>query len=134
MIIDLKLLDTLAEEAKANPRLRMNYDFRTTSDDELQRMLNALEAGTIMPIHRHQKTSETIILLKGKIDEIFYDEEGNETERLHLEPLSGNFGVNVSPGQWHNLICLESGSVLFESKNGLLEPLSNHDILNSKNE
>ena len=134
MIIDSKLLNTLAEEAKACLRLRMNYDFRTTSEDESQRMLNALEVGTIMPIHRHQKTSETVILLKGKIDEIFYDEEGNEIERFHLDPLAGNYGVNVPAGQWHNLICLESGSVLFESKNGSWEPLSDHDILNLKNE
>ena len=134
MIIDSKLLNTLAEEAKACLRLRMNYDFRTTSEDESQRMLNALEVGTIMPIHRHQKTSETDILLKGKIDEIFYDEEGNEIERFHLDPLAGNYGVNVPAGQWHNLICLESGSVLFESKNGSWEPLSDHDKLKIKNE
>lgn len=86
MIIDLKLLDDLSAQAKANPRLRQSYDLRTTPEEKSQRMLNALEPGTIMPIHRHKNTSETMVMVRGKLIERFYDDNGNITDEFMMEP------------------------------------------------
>ena len=140
MIIDQKFLDSLSAHAKANPRLRQSYDLRTTPDDKSQRMLNALEPGTIMPIHRHRNTSETMVMVRGKLIERFYDDNGNITEEFVMEPqsnllnLSNNSEpyvsvVNIEAGQWHSLEVLSSGTVIFEAKDGAYEPLSNIDIL-----
>ena len=82
MIIDKQLLDTISSRAKANPRLRQNYDLRNSENDNSQRMLNALEPGTVMPIHRHRNTSETVVIVRGSLIERFYDEEGNVTEEV----------------------------------------------------
>ena len=128
-LIDDMLLDELQKEAKASPRLRMNRDMRTSSEDSSQRMLNALEIGTILPIHRHQTTSEAQILLRGKIDVMFYDEEGNEIERFHLDPRAGRYGVNVPKGMWHSLEVLESGSCIFEAKDGHYQPIGPDDVI-----
>lgn len=127
MIIDTRILDELTEKAKASPRLRMNYDLRNSSEDQSQRMLNALEPGTVMPIHRHVNTSETIVCIRGHFEEYFYDESGNLTDTIDMVP--GGVVLNVEAGQWHSLRCLESGTILLEAKDGKYEPLAEDEIL-----
>ena len=129
MIIDKKLLDELSAQAKASPRLRMAMDLRNTPEDNSQRMLNALELGTIMPIHRHLASSETVVLLRGKICWHFYDDDGNETESVVLDANGDVRCINVEKARWHSLECLESGSVLMESKDGRYEPLREEELL-----
>ncbi len=127
MIIDPLLLDSLTAQAKASPRLRMNLDLRNTPEDQSQRMLNAIEPGTVMPIHRHRKSSETCICLRGHFEEIFYDENGNIIETIDMVP--GGVVLNIEIGQWHSLKSLESGTVLFEAKDGLYAPLTEEDVM-----
>lgn len=127
MIIDKQVLDELSAKAQASPRLRMNYDLRNTPDDKSQRILNAIEPGTVMPIHRHRKTSETVVCLRGHFEECYYDDYGNLTETIDMVP--GGAIVNVPIGQWHNLKSLEQGTVLLSCKDGPYEPLSNDDVL-----
>lgn len=129
MIIDQKLLDELTAQAKANPRLRQAYDLRTTSDDKSQRMLNALELGTIMSIHRHRNTSETMVMVRGKLIERFYDDNGNITDEFVMEPCGQYPMVQIDKGQWHSLEVLAEGTVIFEAKDGAYEPLNDNDIL-----
>ncbi|WP_288278179.1 WbuC family cupin fold metalloprotein [uncultured Prevotella sp.] len=128
MIIEGKILDELTAKAKASPRLRCNLDLRNSAEDKSQRMLNALEPGTIMPIHRHKETSETCVCIRGHFEEYFYDEEGNLTDTIDMVP----WGVvlNIEAGQWHSLKCLESGTVLFEAKDGPYHPLEEDEIWN----
>ena len=126
MIIDKQILDDLTAQAKASPRLRMNYDLRNSAEDGSQRMLNALEPGTVMPIHRHHQSSETVICLRGHFEELFYDEEGNLTETVDMVP--GGVVVNIEKDRWHSLRCLESGTVLFEAKDGPYHPLEEDEI------
>ena len=114
--INRKLISELFDKVLLNPRLRQNYDLRN-SDDNGQRMLNALMPGTDVPIHRHTQSNETVILLCGKIIEILYDDTGNETERFHLDPTLGNFGCVIPAGVWHSVDVLEP-SVIFEAKDG----------------
>lgn len=128
MIIDQKFLDDLSAQAKANPRLRQSYDLRTTPDDKSQRMLNALEPGTIMPIHRHRNTSETMVMVRGKLIERFYDDDGSITDEFVMEPCGQYAIVQIEAGQWHSLEVLEEGTIIFEAKDGAYEPLSNIDI------
>jgi len=130
MIITKAILDELTAQAKASPRLRMNMDLRNGPEDDSQRMLNAIEPGAPMPIHRHKYTSETVVCLRGRIVEEFYDElERICTDRIELTPGGPNFLVNVPAGQWHTVRALESGSVLLECKDGMYEPLGPEDIL-----
>lgn len=129
MVIDKKILDELTASAKASPRLRMNMDPRNSAEDGSQRMLNALEPGTVMPIHRHHASSETVVILRGRIRWIFYDDNGQETERVTLDANGELRMLNVEKDRWHSLVCLESESVLFESKDGAYEPLGEEDIL-----
>lgn len=129
MIINQKLLDELSAQAKANPRLRQAYDLRTTPEDKSQRMLNALEPSTIMPIHRHRNTSETMMIVRGKLIERFYDEHGNITEEFVMEPCGKYAMVQIGVGRWHSLEVLEEGTIIFEAKDGAYEPLINEDIL-----
>ena len=129
MIIDVSLLNGLTEQAKENPRLRQNYDMRNSEYDGSQRMLNALEPGTVMPIHRHRSSSETMIVIKGSLKEYFYDDMGNVIGEWVCAPNTDCVGLNVPAGQWHNLECLESGTVLFEAKDGSWEPLKDEDVL-----
>ena len=129
MTITQAILDELTAAAQASPRLRMNLDLRNSPEDLSQRMLNALEPGTVMPIHRHRASSETVVILRGKIRWIFYDERGNETERVTLDADGWPRMLNVEKDRWHSLECLESGSVLFESKDGPYEPLGEEDML-----
>ena len=117
MEINKELLDSLFEQAKENPRLRQNYDLRTSSADNSQRMLNALLPGTVVPIHRHPQSTENVFLLCGKIVEVICDENGNEKERIHLDPTVGNYGCVVPQGAWHTVEVLEP-SVIYEAKDG----------------
>lgn len=128
MIIDKEVLDSITAQAKASPRLRMNLDLRNPANDLSQRMLNAIEPGTVMPIHRHRKSSETVVCIRGHFEEYFYDEKGTLTETIDMLP-GGNM-LNVPAGQWHSLKSLESGTVLFECKDGPYEPLGAEDVMN----
>ena len=130
MIIDNKILDDLSVKAKTSPRLRMNFDLRNSAEDNSQRMLNALEMGTIMPIHRHLASSETVVVLRGKIRWHFYDDAGKETESVLLDADGDVRCINVEKARWHSLECLETGSVLLESKDGKYEPLREDELLN----
>ena len=118
MLIDNQLLDRVTEEAKASPRLRMNYNFHTSLDAKAQRLLNALEPGTIVPIHRHKTNGETNILLRGKLRMLIYNDRKELVESVLLDPLVGRYGIHIEPGQWHTLEVLESGSVILEVKDG----------------
>ena len=116
-------------QAKASPRLRQAYDLRNTLEDNSQRMLNALEPGTVMPIHRHLASSETVVLLRGKICWHFYDDEGRETESIVLDADGDVRCVNVEKARWHSLECLAENSVLLESKDGAYKPLEPDEIM-----
>ena len=129
MIIDQKFLDSLSAHAKANPRLRQSYDLRTTPDDKSQRMLNALEPGTIMPIHRHRNTSETMVMVRGKLIERFYDDDGNITDEFLMDHCGQYPMVQIEVGRWHSLEVIEEGTVIFEAKDGAYEPLKPEDII-----
>lgn len=129
MIIDNALLDRLSAQARRSPRLRMNYDLRTTSADGSQRMLNALEPGTVLPIHRHRATAETVVGIRGRLKETFYDDEGRPTGTFIVEPCGECPVLQVPAGVWHSSESLESGTVIFEAKDGAYEPLSDDDIL-----
>ena len=116
------MLDELTAQAKANPRLRQAYDLRTTPDDNSQRMLNALEPGTIMPIHCHRNTSESMVMVRGKLIERFYDDNGTLSESVILDAEGDIRAVQIERGRWHNLESLQSGTIIFEAKDGAWEP------------
>ena len=124
------ILDSLTEQAKASPRLRMNLDLRNGNDDQSQRMLNAIEPESVVPIHRHQKSSETVVCLRGRVVEEYYDElERICTEAIELSPNGAVVALNIPAGQWHTLRSLESGSVILEMKDGRFEPTQDCDVL-----
>ena len=130
MKITQAILDQLTEQAKASPRLRMNMDLRNSADDQSQRMLNAIEPGSPLPIHRHQKTSETVVVLRGRLVWEFYDElERICTEAIEVSAGGAVCGLNIPAGQWHTVRSLESGSVILEMKEGAYEPIGPEDIL-----
>ncbi len=129
MIIDQQLLDSLTEQAKVSPRKRMNLDLRNSPEDGSQRMLNALEPGTPLPIHRHMKSSETVVVLRGHLREIFYDDAGSMTDVIDLVPGGPLPALQIPLGQWHTVEVLESGTVILECKDGKYEPLSEKEIL-----
>lgn len=129
MNITQALIDSLTEQAKANPRLRQSMDLRNSPEDLSQRMLNAMEPGTVMPIHRHMASSETVTLLRGRICWHFYDDAGKETDSVVLDANGDVRCINVEKARWHSLECLESGSVLLECKDGKYEPLREEEIL-----
>lgn len=127
MVISKEILDKLTEQAKASPRLRMNLDLRNSVEDMSQRMLNAIEPGTVMPIHRHRTSSETVVCVRGHFEEYLYDESGALVEAVDMVP-GGNV-LNVPAMQWHSLRSLESGTVLLECKDGRWEPLGEGDVM-----
>lgn len=132
MVIDKALLDDLSAKAKESPRLRMNYDLRNSAEDNSQRMLNALEMGTIMPIHRHLASTETVVVLRGKICWHFYDDAGNETENVVLDADGDLRALNVEKGRWHSLECMAPDSVLLEAKDGAYAPLTEDEIMEKR--
>lgn len=130
MKITQAIMDELTAQAKASPRLRMNRDLRNSPEDQSQRMLNAIEPGSPLPIHRHRKSSETVVCLRGRLVWEFYDElERICTETIELSPNGPIVALNVPLGQWHTVKALESGSVIMEFKDGAYEPQSEEDIL-----
>lgn len=129
MTLTKEILDELSKQAAASPRLRMNLDLRTSSNDTSQRMLNALEMGTDVPIHRHPATSETVILLRGSVRETFYDDKRHATESVVLKANCEPCAINIPAGTWHGIECLEPGTILFEAKDGAFEPRRDEDIM-----
>ena len=137
MNFDKKVLDELTQRAKESPRLRMNLDLRNSLEDGSQRMLNAIEPGSVVPIHRHRTTSEVVVMLRGRAVQYLYDEQGRETDAVLLAAgaLDGDGvpgavpGMTISKGQWHKLVALESGTVIFEAEDGPYEPLRDEDVL-----
>ena len=127
-LITEELLDNVTAQAKESARLRMNYNFHETMDAPVHRMLNALEPGTYLPPHRHSDKEETYLVLRGRLMAFFYDEEGNVTEKICLNPLEGRYGLEIPPRTWHSIIALESGTVIFEIKKGPYQPLSPEDM------
>ena len=128
------IIGWLSAQANANPRLRQSYDLCNSPEDMSQRMLNALEPGTVMPVHRHHTSSETVVILRGKIQWVFYDDNGKETERVTLDANGEPRMLNVERDRLHSLVCLESGSVLYESKDGAYHPLEEDEIMNVESE
>jgi cupin fold WbuC family metalloprotein len=139
MKIDNILLDKLTAQAQASPRLRMNLDLRNSSADSSQRMLNAIEPGSVVPIHRHQKTSETVVVLRGRVVEEFYDDARVLVESFvlgdcHVADAPRNdvpmaCALNIPAGQWHTLRALESGTVILEMKDGPYEPIGAENVM-----
>ena len=130
MKITQAILDSLTEQAKASPRLRMNQDLRDSETDGSQRMLNAIEPGSPLPIHRHRHSSETVVCLRGRLVEEFYDElERTCMEAIELSPNGPVVALNIPAGQWHTARALESGTVILEMKNGKYEAIQDCDIL-----
>lgn len=127
--IDQPLLDTVSSEAKSSPRLRMNYNFHQSLDDKCHRMLNAVEPGTEVPIHRHPTKDETFVILRGKVKVSTYDDERNVKEEIILCPEDGKYGVDIKKNVWHSLESLETGSVIFECKEGPFVPHEDEGIL-----
>lgn len=128
-LIDKVLLDSVTGMAKESPRLRMNYNFHESLDAKAQRLLNALEPGTQLPIHRHRDTAETYIVLRGRLNVLFYNADKELTESMELNPLAGSFGVDIPAECWHTIEILESGTVIFEVKEGPYKPLEAVDML-----
>ena len=152
MIFDKNVLDTLTAQAQASPRLRMNLDLRNSDADSSQRMLNAIEPESVVPIHRHRTTSEVVVMLRGRAVQEYYDDEGRVVASFELrswgdarsksgmtEVESGVTegeamtevvcAMSIPAGQWHKLVALESGTVIFEAKDGPFEPLAPEDVL-----
>jgi cupin fold WbuC family metalloprotein len=123
-VIDERLLDEVCVMAKASPRLRMNYNFHEDLSDKCQRLLNALEPGTIMPIHHH-KVDEMFVVLRGKVNVTIHNDEGEVIQSVKLSPSSGNYAVNIKAGEWHSLTCEEADTVIMEVKEG---PYIPHEI------
>ncbi len=128
MIISKRALNELSAKAKLSPRLRLNLDLRNSNKDNSQRMLNALEPGTVIPIHRHKDTNETCVCVRGHFEEYIYDEDGNLMETIDMYP--GGPILNIEAGQWHSLKCLESGTIILEAKDGEYRPLEEDEIMN----
>lgn len=129
MLIDKNLLDKVTKQAKASDRLRMNYNLHDSLEAKAQRLLNALEPGTMLPVHRHRHTAETYIVLRGSILVVFCDDRKSPTEEFVVSPEEGKYGIHIPVGQWHTLVVRESGTVIFEVKDGPYAPLQPEDIL-----
>ena len=129
MIIDNILLDKLTAQAKESPRLRMNLDLRTSDADSSQRMLNAIEPGSVVPVHRHRGTSETLVVLRGRVVEEYYSSEGVLEASYELAAGGPVCALNIPAGQWHTLRALESGTVILEMKDGPYEPIGVADVM-----
>lgn len=132
MTIDSTILDNLSQEAERAPRLRMNLDLRNSPRDGSQRMLNAMEPGTVVPVHRHMRSSETVVVIRGSIRQNFYDDDGNVTDSMVFSAGSPVPICVVPVGVWHNSESLARGTIIFEAKDGSYEPLGDSDILKVK--
>ncbi len=125
MVIDRQLLDTVSDQAKTSPRLRMNYNFHQSLDEKCHRFLNAVEPGTVVEIHRHPTKDETFVILRGKVKVTTHNDDGSIIESVVLCAGEGRYGVNIPKGVWHTLESLESGSCIFECKEG---PFVEHEV------
>ena len=128
-IIDQSLLNEVSGEAKNSSRLRMNYNFHQSLEDKCHRMLNAVEPGTVVPIHRHQTKDESFVVLRGKVKVTTYNDDGAVIESVVLCQEDGRFGVDIPKNVWHNLESLEPESVIFECKEGPFVPHEEEGIL-----
>lgn len=128
-LIDENLLNNLTEEAVVNPRLRKNFNLHNSLDDKVQKLLNALEPGTVLPIHRHINTDEVYFMVRGSLIVKFYNEKKDLTKTQVLNPQTGQFGISIPAGQWHTIEVLEKGTIIFEVKEGPYLPLKDVDIL-----
>ena len=129
MLLDKKLLNQLSKSASENPRLRTSFDLRNTDKDNSQRMLNALQPGTILPIHRHPFTAETLIMVRGSVCQKFYNDKGVVTDTFILKAGGDCSAIQIPAGQFHSLECIEADTVIFEAKDGPYMPVSAEDIL-----
>ena len=128
-VIDNDLIDSVVAQAKESPRLRMNYNFHESLDDKCHRLLNALEPGTVVPVHRHPTKDESFVILRGKVRVSIYNDSGQVTESVVLSLADGKYGVDIAKNVWHGVECLESGSVIFEVKEGPFVPHDKDGIL-----
>ncbi len=124
-IIDTELIDKVSSKAKESPRLRMNYNFHQSLDEKCHRFLNAVEPGTEVPIHRHPTKDETFVILRGKVRVTTHNDDGSIIESVVLCAEEGRYGVDIPKGVWHTLESLESGSCIFECKEG---PFVEHEV------
>ena len=129
MKLDKQLLDRLSKEARVNPRLRVSYDLRNSDKDKSQRILNALHPKTVLPIHRHQSTNETLVVLRGAILQKLYDDNGKLLESFVLKAGGDFLAIQIPAGQFHSLECIEEGTVIFEAKDGVYKPIQQEDII-----
>lgn len=129
MIIDIALLDMVSEQAKASPRSRMNFNFHQSLDDKCHRMLNAVEPGTVVPIHKHPTKDESFVVLRGKVKVLTYNDDGAVIESVVLSQEDGLYGVDIPKNVWHNLESLEPDSVIFECKEGPFVPHEQEGVL-----
>ena len=125
MIIDSQLLDEVAAQAKASPRVRMNYNFHQSLDEKCHRSLNAVEPGTQVPIHKHPTKDETSVILRGKTRVTTHRDDGSIIEDVVLCADEGRYGVNIPKGVWHTIEAVEPDSVIFECKEG---PFVEHEV------
>lgn len=123
--INKELLDSVSEKAKVSPRLRMNYNFHKSLDEKCHRFLNAVEPGTIVPVHKHPTKDETFVILRGKVKVTTHSDDGAVIDSVLLCPDNGQYGVNIPKDVWHTLESLEAGSVIFECKEG---PFVEHEV------
>lgn len=128
-IIDETLLNKVAAEAKESPRLRMNYNFHQSLNDKCHRFINAVEPGTVVPVHKHPTKDESFVVLKGRVKILTYNDEGKVLETIILDPKDGRYGVDIPKGVWHTLESIESGSCIFECKEGPFVPHEEDGIL-----
>ena len=134
MLIDMKLLDEVSEQAKKSPRLRMNYNFHQSLDEKCHRFLNAVEPRTEVPIHRHPTKDETFVLLRGRVKVTTHKDDGAIIDDIILSPEEGKYGVNIPKGVWHKVESLASGSCFFECKEGPFVPHEVDGILKLDND
>lgn len=129
LILDSNFLDNLTEKAKQSPRLRMNYNLHESLEAKAQRFFNGLEPGTKLPIHRHVGTSETYILIRGRLTVTLFDDNKNVIEVTDLDLSKGKFGIHIPQNTWHGVEVKESETVIFEVKDGPYTPLTSENIL-----
>ena len=134
MVIDSEVLDKVSEQAKASPRLRMNFNFHQSLDEKCHRFLNAVEPGTEVPIHKHPTKDETFVILRGKVRVTTHNDDGSIIEDNVLCPEEGRYGVNIPKGVWHTIEALEPDSVIFECKQGPFVEHEEEGVLEVKSE
>lgn len=129
MVIEASILDDITDKAVSSRQLRMNYNLHKSFDDSVQRMFNALEPGTVVPIARHPYSSETLIMLRGKLRVLIYDDNKNIIENVVIAPNTENIGYHVPQGTWHRVESLEHGTICFETREGPYQPIAEEDLL-----